>query len=425
MPLWFYQHVPVGFFVFALGAIVGSFLNVVVYRLPAGMSVVAPPSRCPTCGARLSWHENLPIIGWFLVKGKCRYCQVKISPQYVCVETIVALLFLGLYIAYYVAGPSAIYTWWGSVGGDWFYYSHIYRSAPYFIAHLFLVAGLLAMTLIDARTFTIPLQIPLTITIVGFLAAIIQPLIPTVPATGTLWPMVTTCTWPWFMSCACGMLGIFIGILLLKTGKIRYSFDDYEKYVKEGEVFADYPRKLARREMGIELLFLLPCMIGLVAGYFLGGLLPATPPPIFFQSLGGALLGYLAGGGLIWSVRILGTLGFGKEAIGMGDVHLLAAVGSVLGWVDCYWVFPFIAPISGLVWVSMSIGLSAMFKRAKRELPFGPHLAVATLVVILCRPAINWVTARYMPFLPQPGICQPTTPPVAPITPPGSIPSKP
>ncbi|MCH8825215.1 MAG: prepilin peptidase [Planctomycetes bacterium] len=423
MPLWFYQHVPVGFFIFALGAIVGSFLNVVVHRLPLGMSVVSPPSRCPTCGARLAWHENLPIIGWFLVKGKCRYCKVKISPQYVCIEAIVALLFLGLYIAYYVVGPSIIHPWWGGVGGDWFYYSGVYRSSPYFIAHLFLVAGLLAMTLIDARTFTIPMQIPLVLTIVGFLAAIIQPMMPTIPATATGWPTVTTCTWPWFMSSACGMLGIFIGIFLLKTGKIRRSFADYEKYVKADEIIGNYPH--ARREMGVEFLFLLPCMIGLVAGYYLGKLLPATCPPIFFQSLGGALLGYLIGGGLIWSVRILGSLGFGKEAIGLGDVHLLAAVGAVLGGLDCYLVFPFIAPISGLVWVAMSIGLSAMFKRARRELPFGPHLAVATLVVILCRPAINWLIPRTMPFLPQPGLCLPTTPPVTPITPPGQVPPGP
>ena len=174
--------------------------------------------------------------------------------------------------------------------------------------------------------------------------------------------------------------------------------------MKEGEVFADYPRKLARREMKFELLFLMPCMIGLVVGYFLGGLLPATCPPIFFQSLGGALLGYLVGGGIIWTVRILGTYAFGKEAMGLGDVHLLAAVGAVFGWVDPVLIF-FIAPFSGLIWIITSIGLSAMFKRARRELPFGPHLAVATLIVILCRPALNWL--RPMLFLPLPGICLP------------------
>jgi leader peptidase (prepilin peptidase)/N-methyltransferase len=66
------QHVPVSIFIFCFGACVGSFLNVVIYRLPAGMSVISPPSRCPTCGAKLKFfHENLPILGYFLVRGKC------------------------------------------------------------------------------------------------------------------------------------------------------------------------------------------------------------------------------------------------------------------------------------------------------------------------------------------------------------------
>ena len=70
VPLWVYQHLPVAVFVFALGAIVGSFVNVVIYRLPIGMSVISPPSRCPTCGAKLSWIENFPILGWVLGRGR-------------------------------------------------------------------------------------------------------------------------------------------------------------------------------------------------------------------------------------------------------------------------------------------------------------------------------------------------------------------
>ena len=66
VPLWVLQHLPVMIFVFCLGSCVGSFANVAIYRLPAGMSVVSPPSRCPTCGARLRFfRENLPILGWF------------------------------------------------------------------------------------------------------------------------------------------------------------------------------------------------------------------------------------------------------------------------------------------------------------------------------------------------------------------------
>jgi leader peptidase (prepilin peptidase) / N-methyltransferase len=76
------------------GAIVGSFLNVVVYRVPLGQSVVSPPSRCPQCNHRLRWFDNIPIVGWLLLSGRCRTCQNPISIQYPAVELATALLFL-------------------------------------------------------------------------------------------------------------------------------------------------------------------------------------------------------------------------------------------------------------------------------------------------------------------------------------------
>ncbi len=77
-----------------LGAVVGSFLNVVVYRLPLGQSVVSPPSRCPKCGNRLQWFDNIPILGWLLLGGRCRKCKNSISIQYPVVELITAVLFV-------------------------------------------------------------------------------------------------------------------------------------------------------------------------------------------------------------------------------------------------------------------------------------------------------------------------------------------
>lgn len=82
------------FFVFILGACIGSFLNVVVYRLPAGLSLLWPPSRCPHCGHRLGKQENIPILGWLWLRGRCRWCKALISPRYPLVEAITALLFL-------------------------------------------------------------------------------------------------------------------------------------------------------------------------------------------------------------------------------------------------------------------------------------------------------------------------------------------
>ena len=76
------------------GACIGSFLNVVIYRVPLGQSIVSPPSRCPKCGNRLPWYDNLPILGWVLLGGRCRQCKNPISIQYPIVELITALLFV-------------------------------------------------------------------------------------------------------------------------------------------------------------------------------------------------------------------------------------------------------------------------------------------------------------------------------------------
>lgn len=77
-----------------IGACIGSFLNVVIHRLPLGQSLVKPPSRCPKCGYRLKWYDNVPVFGWLLLGGRCRECKNRISIQYPIVELITAVLFV-------------------------------------------------------------------------------------------------------------------------------------------------------------------------------------------------------------------------------------------------------------------------------------------------------------------------------------------
>jgi len=77
---------------FVLGAIVGSFLNVCIYRLPAGKSIVTPPSSCPACGSRVRFYDNLPIVSYFLLAGRCRFCKASISWRYPVVEALNGVL---------------------------------------------------------------------------------------------------------------------------------------------------------------------------------------------------------------------------------------------------------------------------------------------------------------------------------------------
>ena len=77
-----------------LGLSVGSFLNVCIYRLPRGESLVSPPSRCPSCGRPLGWFDNIPVASWVVLRGRCRQCRAPISVQYPIIEIVTALAWL-------------------------------------------------------------------------------------------------------------------------------------------------------------------------------------------------------------------------------------------------------------------------------------------------------------------------------------------
>jgi leader peptidase (prepilin peptidase)/N-methyltransferase len=84
----------------AMGLCFGSFLNVCILRLPAEQSLMTPPSTCPKCHKPIRWRDNIPVVSWLLLRGKCRDCGAPISAQYPIIETIVGLIWLGAYIAF-------------------------------------------------------------------------------------------------------------------------------------------------------------------------------------------------------------------------------------------------------------------------------------------------------------------------------------
>lgn len=86
--------------VFFFGACIGSFLNVCIYRIPAGLSIVRPSSRCPGCGIAIRWWQNIPIVSWLALRGKCSGCKVKISVRYLFVEILTGFIFLKVFTTF-------------------------------------------------------------------------------------------------------------------------------------------------------------------------------------------------------------------------------------------------------------------------------------------------------------------------------------
>ncbi len=85
---------------FALGCIVGSFLNVCIYRMPLGLSVVSPPSHCPHCKYAIPFYLNIPLVTWLALRGRCKNCGAPISPRYFIVELLTGMAFLSCWLAF-------------------------------------------------------------------------------------------------------------------------------------------------------------------------------------------------------------------------------------------------------------------------------------------------------------------------------------
>jgi leader peptidase (prepilin peptidase)/N-methyltransferase len=133
-------------FLFAFGASVGSFLNVVVYRLPRGQSLSHPPSRCPKCGHGLAWYDNIPVFGWLWLRGRCRKCREPISPQYPLIELAAGLMWAAS-VWYWGIGWTALSA---AVFGTLLLGITLTDARHYVIPHEFTIGGLTLGTAIAA-----------------------------------------------------------------------------------------------------------------------------------------------------------------------------------------------------------------------------------------------------------------------------------
>jgi leader peptidase (prepilin peptidase)/N-methyltransferase len=267
---------------FAIGTVVGSFLNVCIYRLPYQKSVIWPASHCPRCLHAIAARDNIPIVGWLRLGGCCRDCGGRIAVRYPLVEALCGLLFLGLFLTDAVNQRTP----WGEVPAAallvWFY-------------HALMVSLLIAATFIDYDLTIIPDEI----TVTGMVLA----------------------------------LGL-------------------------GTLFPETRPEPALRHTPME---------GLVVG----------------------LVGLFVGGGLTEFFRRGGTLALRREAMGFGDVTLMAMIGAFLGWQGAVLTF-FIAPFFGLahaLWKLVRYVAKRLtgdqLSSADREIPFGPYLSMAAVALVL------------------------------------------
>lgn len=241
------------------GACLGSFLNVVAYRLPRGESLVRPGSRCPRCRKPIAWRDNVPVLGWLMLAGRCRRCRGAISPRYPLVEAVMGLLAAAL--------------WWR------------WRAEPLWAASAALACGvLLAVALIDWDTFLIPDELSLGLLGAGWLAAPLNPYL----RTGQEW----WGAWGW--------------------------------------------------------------------------------------GLAGAAAGFL----MCWTTAVAGERLFKREAMGGGDLKLLAAIGAwtgVLGAFDALLIASFVGAVYGTALIARG--------RLKRydPIPFGPFLSAGAVFTFFHR----------------------------------------
>jgi leader peptidase (prepilin peptidase)/N-methyltransferase len=273
-----------GVVVFVFGACVGSFLNVCIWRIPRGLSISRPlVSMCPKCRHSIRFYDNIPLLSYVLLGGRCRDCGAKISARYPLIEALTAVIFVALY----------------------YFHGVLYHTDPGHIMVLGLVLSLLLVAAaVDAEFFIIPDEISIFGMVGGLLAGFLLPRI-----------HVGDAAWHSF--------GSVTGLL------------------------------------------------------HLDGLL-------------GSMLGVFAGGGLVFLFAVAGKAIFGEDALGMGDVKLMAMVGAFTGWKVACLSF-FIAPFFGLFY-----GLPLLIFRKRHVMPYGPFLAIASCVVILGRSWFCGVLDSYL-----------------------------
>ncbi len=276
-------------FIFLFGVVVGSFLNVVIHRVPNEESIVFPNSACPNCKKSIKPYDNIPILSWLILGGKCRNCKNPISPRYLFVELLTGLLFLLVYL---------------SVG-----------FSAFLPVALVFAATMVSLVFIDAEHMILPNVITYPLLVFALLVRLVFPL--------------------------------FFG----------------------ANYFSDFK------------VFPLNQMQG---------------QPVWLVSLVGAILGALVGGGFLWFVGAIWKKLRGVDAMGLGDVKMMLAVGALLGW-RLTLLSIFIGAFAGAI-IGVVVIARQKEKDFQTQIPFGIFLGIGSILSLLFgEQIIHWYTNNFLP----------------------------
>lgn len=331
--------------IFVFGAIVGSFLNVCIVRLPHEQSVVLPPSHCVRCKKSIPWYDNVPLLSYLWLGGRCRFCKAGISPRYFIVELLTALMFVGFY-SYYGLTPS-------------------------FFAYLLMACGFVVATFVDLEHRIIPDEVSLG----GAKAGLILSLV--------LVDLHDTSN-----------LTLFVGRMILWGTLVFCAFGHVLEFFFARELMQNNsPEENAAKEekalwwtIGLAVAFDLAVWLLLPKVHF-PGIEKARP---YLLSLDASVIGMMVGGGIIYAMGVFGNVIFKKESMGGGDVKLLAMIGAFLGWKLAVLTF-FIAPFFGAVY-----GIIEKIRTKKSEIAYGPFLVAGALISLFYGSrVIEWIMSGY------------------------------
>ncbi len=274
--------------VFGFGAIVGSFLNVVIHRIPNEESIIFPNSACPNCKNSIKPYDNIPLLSWLLLGGKCRNCKNPISPRYPAVELLTAVLFVLVYwqIGFNLFLPVA----------------------------LIFAASMIALIFIDAENMILPNVITYPLLVFALLVRLIFPI---------------------FVSAS-----YFSDLQISPLNQMDY--------------------------------------------------------PAWLVSLIGAVLGALVGGGSLWLVGEIWKRLRGVDAMGLGDVKMMFAVGALLGWRLTFltiFIGAFTGAAAGILVISRQ-----KEKDLQAQIPFGIFLGIGSIFALLFgEQIISWYIETFLP----------------------------